>query len=278
MSANFLTPKNWDNVTDNGRNNLVFQNRNHEYGAYTIRRDYNHHLFVALFISSGIFLSAFIIPKLLLSNNTSEIVIPTIDPIVTIIDITPPPAIIEEVTPPAVIEKPKVEIATQDNTTPVVVDNKVDNTLSTNDKIINPGKTNTTGVIGDPVIDKPFIERIGKGKHELVYTEQPLNENTVNLAKGFEAVSLFTSDNASSKVIEHLHSLGVKFISLRSVGYDHVDLAKAKQFNIKVANVPAYSPYAIAEHSVALLMALNRKIILAQKLRKQNRAAKNNNK
>ncbi len=158
MSANFLTPKNWDNVTDNGRNNLVFQNRNHEYGAYTIRRDYNHHLFLALFISSGIFLSAFIIPKLLLSNNTSEIAIPTIDPIVTIIDITPPPAIIEEVTPPAVIEKPKVEIATQDNTTPVVVDNKVDNTLSTNDKIINPGKTNTTGVIGDPVIDKPFIE------------------------------------------------------------------------------------------------------------------------
>jgi periplasmic protein TonB len=158
MSANFLTPKNWDNVTDNGRNKLVFQNRNHDYGAYTIRRDYNHHLFLALFISTGIFLSAFIIPKLLFSNSTSEIVIPTIDPIVTIIDITPPTAIIEELTPPAVIEKPKVEIATQDNTTPVVVDNKVDNTLSTNDKIINPGKTNTTGVIGDPVIDKPFIE------------------------------------------------------------------------------------------------------------------------
>jgi len=118
--------------------------------------------------------------------------------------------------------------------------------------------------------DKPFIERLGKGKHELIYTEQPLNENTANLAKGFEAVSLFTSDNASSKVIEHLHSLGVKFISLRSVGYDHVDLVKAKQFNIKVANVPAYSPYAIAEHSVALLMALNRKIILAQELMKLN--------
>jgi protein TonB len=158
MSANFLTPKNWDNVTDSGRNNLVFQNRNHNYGAYVIRRDYNHHLFLALFISIGIFLSAFIIPKLLLSKSTSEVVIPTIDPIVTIIDITPPSAIIEEVTPPAVIEKPKVEIATQDNTTPTVVDNKVDNSLVTNDKIINPGKTNTTGVIGDPVIDKPFIE------------------------------------------------------------------------------------------------------------------------
>jgi D-lactate dehydrogenase len=118
--------------------------------------------------------------------------------------------------------------------------------------------------------DKPFIEKIGQNKHELVFTEQPLNENTTHLAKGFEAVALFTSDNASSKVIEQLHSLGVKFITLRSVGYDHVDLVKAKQLNIKVANVPAYSPYAIAEHSVALLMALNRKIILAQELMKQN--------
>jgi D-lactate dehydrogenase len=118
--------------------------------------------------------------------------------------------------------------------------------------------------------DKPFLEKLGQNKHELVFTEQALNENTSYLAKGFEAVALFTSDNASSEVIDQLHSLGVKFISLRSVGYDHVDLVKAKQLNIKVANVPAYSPYAIAEHSVALLMALNRKIILSQNLMKQN--------
>lgn len=118
--------------------------------------------------------------------------------------------------------------------------------------------------------DKPFLEKSGHGKHELVFAEQPLNENTAHLAKGFEAVALFTSDNASSKIIEQLHAMGVKFISLRSVGYDHVDLVKAKQLNIKVANVPAYSPYAIAEHSVALLMALNRKIILSQELMKQN--------
>ncbi len=118
--------------------------------------------------------------------------------------------------------------------------------------------------------DKPFIEKLGKGKHELVFTELPLNENTAHLAEGFEAVALFTSDNVSSKVIEQLHTLSVRFIALRSVGYDHVDIAKAKKLNIKVANVPAYSPYAIAEHSVALLMALNRKIILAQELMKQN--------
>jgi protein TonB len=158
MSANFLTPKNWDNVTDSGRNNLVFQNRNHDYGAYVIRRDYNHHLFLALFISTGVFLSAFIIPKLLLSRQTAQVVeIPNID-IVIPFDVTPPPISIDKVTPPAVIEKPKVKIATQNNTTPIVVDEKTNQSLEANVSIINPGTTTNTGVIGDPVIDKPFVE------------------------------------------------------------------------------------------------------------------------
>lgn len=118
--------------------------------------------------------------------------------------------------------------------------------------------------------DKLFLEKAAQRKHELVFTEKPLNETTVNLAKDFEAVALFTSDNASAEIIETLCAFGVKFIALRSVGYDHVDMTKAKQLGIKVANVPAYSPYAIAEHSVALLMALNRKIILSQQLMQQN--------
>jgi D-lactate dehydrogenase len=118
--------------------------------------------------------------------------------------------------------------------------------------------------------DKPFMEKAAKGKHELFFTEEPLNENTAILAKGYDAVALFTSDNASAKVIEQLATHGVKYLALRSVGYDHVDLNKAKELGIKVANVPAYSPYAIAEHSVALLMALNRKIVLSQQLMRQN--------
>ncbi|MBK7884596.1 MAG: 2-hydroxyacid dehydrogenase [Chitinophagaceae bacterium] len=118
--------------------------------------------------------------------------------------------------------------------------------------------------------DKPFLVEVADGKHELDFTEQPLNESTAHLAKGFEAVALFTSDNASAEVLAKLKECGVKFIALRSVGYDHVDLAKAKSLGIKVANVPAYSPYAIAEHSVALLMALNRKIVLGQQLIRQN--------
>lgn len=159
MSANFLTPKNWDNVTDSGRNNLVFQNRNHAYGAYVIRRDYNHHLFLALFISSGIFLSAFIIPKMLLNSQTIPITeIPNTDVVIPF-DVTPPPVIIEDVIPPPVTEKPKVKMATQNNTAPIVVDNKTDQSLAANVEIINPGTTTTPGVTGEPVIDKPFVNQ-----------------------------------------------------------------------------------------------------------------------
>jgi D-lactate dehydrogenase len=105
--------------------------------------------------------------------------------------------------------------------------------------------------------DKPFLEKVAQGKHEFIFTVH---------ANGCDAVALFTSDNTSEKVLEKLHAYGVKFIALRSVGYDHVDLAKAKQLGIKVANAPACSPHAIAEYTVALLMALNRKILLSQQL------------
>ena len=118
--------------------------------------------------------------------------------------------------------------------------------------------------------DKPFLEKAAQDKHELIFTEQPLNGTTAKLAKEFDAVALFTSDNASAEVLEKLSEVGVKFIALRSVGYDHVDLVKAKQVGIKVANVPAYSPYAIAEHAVALLLTLNRKLLLSQELMNQS--------
>jgi D-lactate dehydrogenase len=118
--------------------------------------------------------------------------------------------------------------------------------------------------------DKPFLERAAKNKHELIFSELPLQETSANLAKGFEAVALFTSDKANEEVLDILHKNGVRFIALRSVGYDHVDIKKAKQLNIKVANVPAYSPYAIAEHAVTLLLTLNRNILLSQELIKKN--------
>lgn len=118
--------------------------------------------------------------------------------------------------------------------------------------------------------DKSFLEKAAQGKHELVYTEQRLNQSTANLANGFDAITVFSSDIASAEVIEQLKEYGVKFIATRSVGYDHIDLEKAKELGIKVANVPSYSPYAIAEHAVTLLLTLNRKIRLSQKLMQQN--------
>ena len=118
--------------------------------------------------------------------------------------------------------------------------------------------------------EKSFLEKASQGKHQLEFSVYALDINTVKLSKGFEAILLFTSCDASAEVLEKLYENGIRFIALRSVGYNHIDLDKAKALGIKVANVPAYSPYAIAEHSAALLMALNRKIVFGQKLMQKN--------
>lgn len=114
--------------------------------------------------------------------------------------------------------------------------------------------------------DKQYLVNASAGKHQVEFTEKRLTEFTVGLASGFDAVALFTSDDASAPVIAQLAALGVRYIALRSAGYDHVDLAAATRFGIRVANVPEYSPYSIAEHAVAMLMALNRKIVQSQLL------------
>lgn len=107
-------------------------------------------------------------------------------------------------------------------------------------------KSYETLVYSVHVFDKPFLENAAKGKHELIYSESFLEENSVNLATGCEAVALFATDIGSEIVIEQLYGLGVRFITLRSVGYDHLAVCKAKALGMKVANVPAYSPYAVA--------------------------------
>ena len=116
--------------------------------------------------------------------------------------------------------------------------------------------------------DKPYLVSAA-GKHELLFIDQELDENNTQLARSCNAVALFTSDHASAEVLEKLAQLSVKYIALRSVGYDHVDLKKAAELGLKVANVPAYSPYAVAEHAVTLLMALNRKLRLSEELIKK---------
>jgi D-lactate dehydrogenase len=124
--------------------------------------------------------------------------------------------------------------------------------------------------------DKPAIILANSNVHHFEMIEDELNTNTAHLAQGYDAVSLFTSDQAPADVLKILHKCGVKFIALRSVGYEHVDLKKAKELGIKVANVPAYSPYSVAEHAVTILQALNRKLHIATQLQQVNDFSLNN--
>ena len=97
-------------------------------------------------------------------------------------------------------------------------------------------------------------------EHTCSYTLEALSDETVYLAKGFEAVCLFSGDIADESVIVKLAKLNVKYIATRSVGYEHIDIEAANRYGISVANVPAYSPYSVSEFAVTLLLCLVRKI------------------
>ncbi len=111
--------------------------------------------------------------------------------------------------------------------------------------------------------ERGYLENAFKAVHEVKYISGSLVPETAPLALGCEAVSIFVSDDASASVLQILSNAGVKFILLRSAGYNHVDLFAAKKLGMRVARVPDYSPYAVAEHAVALMLALNRKLIRA---------------
>ncbi|UKZ66291.1 uncharacterized protein TrAtP1_007466 [Trichoderma atroviride] len=93
---------------------------------------------------------------------------------------------------------------------------------------------------------------------EIVYHEFALEEDTVALAKGADAICAFVNDSLSAPVVEALGREGVKAILLRCAGFNHVDLVAAEKAGIMVANVPSYSPEAVAEFAVALIQTLNR--------------------
>jgi len=108
--------------------------------------------------------------------------------------------------------------------------------------------------------DREFLTAANVSRHELRFFEPHLNEETVGLSAGFDAVCVFVNDQVSAAVIANLHSLGVRLIALRCAGYNNVDLAAATKRGVTVVRVPAYSPYAVAEHTIALMLALNRKL------------------
>lgn len=93
---------------------------------------------------------------------------------------------------------------------------------------------------------------------EIKYFESKLNADTVSLAAGFDAVCVFVNDTVNAQVVEKLYELGVKAIVLRCAGFNNVDL-KACQGKLRVFRVPAYSPHAVAEHAMALLLTVNRR-------------------
>lgn len=108
--------------------------------------------------------------------------------------------------------------------------------------------------------DREYFNQFNtSGKHELTYFEAPLNPNTTNLSLGFDAVCVFVNDKLDAPVIEQLKGNGVGLIALRCAGFNNVDLEAAKEHDIKVVRVPSYSPQAVAEHAVALILTLNRK-------------------
>ena len=93
---------------------------------------------------------------------------------------------------------------------------------------------------------------------EVKYFEPNLDEDTVSLAAGFDAVCVFVNDTVNAAVVEKLYQLGVKAILLRCAGFNNVDI-KACQGKLRVFRVPAYSPHAVAEHAMALLLTINRR-------------------
>ena len=96
--------------------------------------------------------------------------------------------------------------------------------------------------------------------HDLHFLETRLDGETAALAAHSEVVCAFVNDDLSASVLQQLKAGGTQLIALRSAGYNHVDLAAAQALGLPVVRVPAYSPHAVAEHAVALVMALNRRI------------------
>ena len=114
--------------------------------------------------------------------------------------------------------------------------------------------------------DRLFFSELAKDRGEgtynceIKYYSCRLTPETANLARGFDAVCVFVNDELPREAVETLGDGGVKLILLRCAGYNNVDLQAARECGIKVARVPAYSPYAVAEHAMSLIMTANRRL------------------
>lgn len=119
--------------------------------------------------------------------------------------------------------------------------------------------------------DVESFESANDEAHEIVFLEPRLTGATASLAQGCEGVCLFVNDEAGERELEELARGGVRLVALRSAGFNHVDLAAAERLGITVVRVPSYSPHAVAEHALGLILTLNRKLHRAY-----NRVRENN--
>jgi D-lactate dehydrogenase len=109
--------------------------------------------------------------------------------------------------------------------------------------------------------DREFFDRANaERRHELQYFEPRLEPSTAALARAHPAICAFVNDRLDAPVLDALAAGGTRLIALRSAGFNHVDLDRARAVGLTVARVPAYSPFAVAEHTVGLMLTLNRKI------------------
>ena len=108
---------------------------------------------------------------------------------------------------------------------------------------------------------------------EINYLESRLTKETAALAKGHDAICIFVNDEAPKEVIDIFHNEGIRLILLRCAGFNNVDLESCKEYGIKVLRVPAYSPYAVAEHAMAILQEANRRLHRADRKVRENNFA-----
>lgn len=108
--------------------------------------------------------------------------------------------------------------------------------------------------------DEEHLSRCNTGELSFTFLEPHLNHTTATLAMGHDAVCCFVNDSLDAATLTQLADLGIKMIAMRCAGFNNVDLECAERLNLIVARVPEYSPHAVAEHAVALILALNRNI------------------
>jgi D-lactate dehydrogenase len=125
-------------------------------------------------------------------------------------------------------------------------------------------------VFSSKAYDREYLTRANGNQHELLFIEVPLQLQTVGLAQNCQAVCCFVNDHLDTAVLEQLALRGVKLVALRCAGFNQVDIACANRLGIAVARVAEYSPHAVAEHTLGLILMLNRHLHRAHNRIREN--------